>query len=122
MAIQAVLSALEMEKTILVYQSCAVGFCGVRLSNRTSNMGLLVYQERSRKSEGAMAQGECLMTDLKRLRELAEAAKDHKFWCNQIQSFHDSANPATILELLDRVKALEKAMADYERLRQAVAS
>lgn len=51
------------------------------------------------------------MTDLKKLRTLAEVAARHNgygvFTTDECQDFSDAANPQAIIELLDRLERLE---------------
>lgn len=57
------------------------------------------------------------MTNIKKLRELAEIAARHNgygvFTTDECQNFSDAANPQDIIELLDRLERYEKALTYY---------
>lgn len=56
----------------------------------------------------------CDMTDLKKLRMLAEIAARHNgygvFTTDECQNFSDAANPQAIIEILDRLERLENCI------------
>jgi len=60
------------------------------------------------------------MTDLKKLRELAEIAARHNgygvFTTDECQNFSDAANPQAIIEVLDMVDRYREALSTIETL------